>query len=461
MIGEIGSASNKLKVYRNNVLKNKKKNKLKLEKKKQVFIIKNKKKSKLKSFLMILLGFIFGFFENLANKSNKKNKENLKKDNIYASNKQNLHKHTILKKDNFTCSNSFSKNNLYKDNKITYITICKKEKNNNINKSEEQIKNDKICDFTNNYVILHKQINNNKFDTNLKTKLDKKQKKFVISKENYFLNKQLNKKENLNLQTCNNINIKNLNIKKIKKINNKINLLNEQKNTNKIVELKNQNKKEKNKNVLYDKKNILSNKEDISSKINNEDIKKGMDIISKHLKKQMKFIDEKKLFLKEYKEKINYKLKINYFSIFINNSLKAIASFLPITIFKNKLFGTLISTILINNTIKVMKNEIDLKNNAKIIVPKYLNEIENQNDIINSIYDVCLDSSKQVDLLKTQFIIKNHMYSETVEYKQALESLNLLEMKIEKSLEEIENIIKEKKQIEIQTKRKIYKIIKN
>ena len=225
--------------------------------------------------------------------------------------------------------------------------------------------------------------------------------------------------------------------------------------------VKNQNEVQNNLKINKEKNQEKIKQEKIQEQIDKEDVKRGIDIISKQLKNQKKFIDKEMEVLKKYKGKINDKLKINYFSMFLNNTFKMILSFLPISLFQNKLFGTLVSTILLNNSIKTMRNEINLKNNAKIIVPKYLTEIEKESDVINSTYDICIDSLEQIDLLKTEFTIKNHMYSKTQEYKVALESLTNIETQIKKTLEETEKLIKMKQEIEKNTKQKIYKIVKN
>lgn len=443
MNGEIGSLSNRLKIYKNNVLRNKKK-KLKLETKKQVIIIKHKKKSKIKTFLMVLIGFIFGFFENIANK--KQELKKVKSENIKYNTKENKFESIYNKKIKLNYVKSYSKDILYKKNKITYINKTIKF-DNNVKSKENKSTYNKIT----NYNILN---NTNK---NLIKKEDNDIKqnnlKIINKKIGIYSNKILNDKiklHNNKIDTC---------VKITKKGNDNILLFQQQTKNNKNV--KNQNEVQNNLKINKEKNQEKTNKEKIQEQIDKEDIKKGIDIISRQLKNQKKFIDKEMEVLKKYKGKINDKLKINYFSMFLNNTFKMILSFLPISLFQNKLFGTLVSTILLNNSIKTMRNEINLKNNAKIIVPKYLTDMEKESDVINSTYDICIDSLEQIDLLKTEFTIKNHMYSKTQEYKAALESLTNIETQIKKTLEETEKLIKMKQEIEKNTKQKIYKIVKS
>ena len=64
-MGEIGSLKNRFKVYKKNILLNKKKIKVKIKnyKEKNYKVNKIKKNSKIRNFFLIIIGFIFGFFD--------------------------------------------------------------------------------------------------------------------------------------------------------------------------------------------------------------------------------------------------------------------------------------------------------------------------------------------------------------------------------------------------------------
>ena len=484
MFGEIGSIANRLKIYKNNVLRNKKK-KIKIDKKKQTLIIKHKKQSKPKTFFMILVGFIFGFFENIADKSSKNNAKNVNKDN--KENEQNgNNKGTInvtnsiktitTQKIKLNYINENQKKLTYNNNKITYVSSAitienkKEEFSNNNNKqvTNQNLKsiqeNIKKTDSNAKGIEEQKNINS----TNLKKQDNKINENDADSQNLSSKNLKIDEIDSTKNENCNLDNSKN-------NMHNTITGLEEakaikQSENDTIIKVEEQSKENSEAkprtNELPNEKQSKSKKEvldehSISDEIDKEDIEKGMLFITKALKEQKKFIDKEMEVLKNYKGKINDKLKINYFSIFVNSTFNFMASILPIGVFKNKLFGSLVSGILLNNSIKTMRNEMNLKNNATIIVPEYLKQIEKQSDTINSIYDVCVDSLEQFDLLKTEFTIKNHMYSSTPEYKNAMQSLATMERQIKKSLEEAENLLKTKKEIEKQTKKKIYKIVRS
>ena len=176
--------------------------------------------------------------------------------------------------------------------------------------------------------------------------------------------------------------------------------------------------------------------------------------------KQEKEIEKIKKILEQYNGKIKDKLRINYFSNFVNNLFDFIINFFPLKIFKNKIFGRLINSILINNSIKNIRKNINLKNNATLIVPEYLSQIKKQEDLIDMTIDICEDSLNQFYSMKEEFMIYNKDYKETEQYKKIEKTLSAFENKIKIDLNMAKKLSKTKKQLEIETNQKIYKIVR-
>lgn len=78
-------------------------------------------------------------------------------------------------------------------------------------------------------------------------------------------------------------------------------------------------------------------------------------------------------------------------------------SLLPVSIFKNKLLGTLVSTIMINNSIKTMRKMVDPK--LRINYEMFLESYMDNKDIITRTYNVCSDSLNELSQLKDELIL--------------------------------------------------------
>lgn len=429
-MNEIGNISNRLRVYKNNVrrlkLKQEQSKKITHKKVKIYFKNKYKKESKISMLFLMLFGFIFGLFENIANKK-------IKSDNEQSNFK--LHKDKVI-----LVNYKTSKNYGIKKIVINQNALVKNENNiilsRNLNNSNEKNTN---VNFINNVEV-------KTFKSNLAVPLNNK----VMDEK-----PQL---KSIKVQNKNTKTILNIKLQKNKKNDSIIPvLLNPSVNINRR-KLKLQNDLPNKKQDKIAKKKIEANNDVIL--INKPDIEKGSKLIKKALKKQeeqLKEINEK---VSKFNYKIKDNLKINYFSRFITNTAKFLSSLLPIGVMQNKLFGSLISSILLNNSIKSMRSINDLKYKALYIVPDYLNQIKTEEDCIQPIIDVCIDSKEQFSYLKTEFLFNNKKYSKTIEYQNALKKINELEDSINKQYEEAKKLDLKVKKIKKESNEKIYKIIK-
>ena len=457
-MGEIGSLKNRFKVYRKNIFLNKKKIKVKIKnyKEKNYKVNKIKKNSKVRNFFLIIIGFIFGFFEYKSSKKNiSNNKSNSKKKIVSNNNFKKKDNQISLK--NFKISN---KVNIYKNffEQETYSL-----------KPIPNLRNDKKSDvdlvFISSNLLLNKS-HDNKFSL-------KKQNKNILNNSLKKSNKNSDKKTVVILHK------KGIGLQEVKPSNEleKDNQIKKQDN----VELEKDHKLNKNDklniemlNSLEEKKSTMienistlnSNKEKKTEKkeevfIDSRELEKGISIIKKNLIEQEKFFDKEYKIFNQNSGNIKSKLKINSFDTFIDRTLEVIYNLFPVALFKNKMLGTLVSSILINNSIKKIRKQTELNKNINVIVPEYLNQIKKQGQILESIFDVQEDSLNNLISLKVSFEINNHMYAGTDEYKKVLDKLNIVERKLKIDLEKTKDLINKKDSLEKVSKQKIYKLSKN
>lgn len=457
-MGEIGSLKNRFKVYRKNILLNKKKIKVKIKnyKKKNYKVNKIKKNSKVRNFFLIIIGFIFGFFEYKFSKKNISNNKSNSKKKIVSNN-------NFKKKDN-----QISLKNSKISNKVNIYTNVFEQETYSL-KPIPNLRNDKKSDV--NLVFISSNLLLNKSHDN----------KFSLKKQNKnILNNSLKKSnKNSDKKTVVILHKKGIGLQEVKPSNEleKDNQIKKQDN----VELEKDHKLNKNDKLNIEKLNSLeetkstmienistlnSNKEKKTEKkeevfIDSRELEKGISIIKKTLIEQEKFFDKEYKIFNQNSDNIKSKLKINSFDTFIDRTLEIIYNLFPVALFKNKMLGTLVSSILINNSIKKIRKQTELNKNINVIVPEYLNQIKKQGQILESIFDVQEDSLNNLISLKVSFEINNHMYAGTDEYKKVLDKLNIVERKLKIDLEKTKDLINKKDSLEKVSKQKIYKLSKN
>lgn len=457
-MGEIGSLKNRFKVYRKNIFLNKKKIKVKIKnyKEKNYKVNKIKKNSKVRNFFLIIIGFIFGFFEYKFSKKNISNNKSNSKKKIVSNN-------NFKKKDN-----QISLKNSKISNKVNIYTNVFEQETYSL-KPIPNLRNDKKSDvdlvFISSNLLLNKS-HDNKFSL-------KKQNKNILNNSLKESNKNSDKKTVVILHK------KGIGLQEVKPSNEleKDNQIKKQDN----VELEKDHKLNKNDKLNIEKLNSLeetkstmienistlnSNKEKKIEKkeevsIDSRELEKGISIIKKTLIEQEKFFDKEYKIFNQNSDNIKSKLKINSFDTFIDRTLEVIYNLFPVALFKNKMLGTLVSSILINNSIKKIRKQTELNKNINVIVPEYLNQIKKQGQILESIFDVQEDSLNNLISLKVSFEINNHMYAGTDEYKKVLDKLNIVERKLKIDLEKTKDLINKKDSLEKVSKQKIYKLSKN
>ncbi len=150
------------------------------------------------------------------------------------------------------------------------------------------------------------------------------------------------------------------------------------------------------------------------------------------------------------KAKIKNKQRVHFRGVskmFFNFS-KLTIGFTIIRKFKNRIVGTVLGAVLINNGIRGLRNAIKL-NKRRVLYYKYsdiVNEIVKQKSTIAVIQKLYTDSLKQTATLKKEFIEKfQDDLAKSPDYKEILDKLDLVEKEI---MMKQESLKENKKQID-------------
>ena len=218
----------------------------------------------------------------------------------------------------------------------------------------------------------------------------------------------------------------------------------------KIIEMK---KKE-----LFNKKNLNVNfkkeekkeekpksKEYKKEEIVTKEFIKAKEYVLNNIIAQNKFLDDyfKKINVSNNKKKTIFSSLFSFSKTIMNFTI----SLLPISIFKNKMLGTLVSTIMINNSIKSMRKMLNPQ--MTINYEMFLEDYLDNKSIINNIYNLCNNSLEELNTFKTEILFLNNYK----DYQTLLKQIDLIEY----------NIIKQKEKLQMKIKKldKVYVKIKN
>lgn len=297
------------------------------------------------------------------------------------------------------------------DNKLEQKFI--KEANNKLKEFDEQIKNieNKIVN-TNQYNHFYDLENELKY---LRKKIEKLKEKydeikdyldFKIECDKYELCKSPKKIDEM-LEKIEK-NLKSIEIKKKELLNKKENNKNEEKKEKKETKRQEEKKEEK--------------------KQETDDIIKAQQLILNNIINQNKYFDD---YMKKIEKSSNKKRTIisslsNLSKVILNFTI----SLLPISLFKNKLFGTLVSSIMINNSLKTMRRM--LNPSLKIDYELFLDHYYNSKNILYDTYQMCNNSLQELTLLKEELLVFDQN-----DIKQLLIEINLIENNIKKQIKSL------------------------
>ncbi len=209
-------------------------------------------------------------------------------------------------------------------------------------------------------------------------------------------------------------------------------------------EMLNKKEEDKQKNIEEKKetKKQKEKKEEKKEKI--DDIIKAQQLILNNIMNQNKYFDD---YMKKISKTTNKKRTIlsslsNLSTIILNFTV----SLLPVSLFKNKLLGTLVSSIMINNSLKTMRRI--LNPSLKVDYQLFIDNYYNSKNILFDTYQMCDNSLQELTLLKQELLVFDQN-----DIKQLLFQIELIENNIKNQMKSL-NIKKE-------TIEKVYVKIKN
>ena len=160
-------------------------------------------------------------------------------------------------------------------------------------------------------------------------------------------------------------------------------------------------------------------KEEKKEKIN--DIIKAQQLILNNIINQNKYFDD---YMKKISKSTNKKRTIlSSLSNFANVVLNFTVSLLPVSLFKNKLLGTLVSSIMINNSLKTMRRM--LNPSLKVDYQLFIDNYYNSKNILSDTYQMCDNSLQELTLLKEELLVFDQN-----DIKQLLFQIELIENNI-------------------------------
>ena len=159
-----------------------------------------------------------------------------------------------------------------------------------------------------------------------------------------------------------------------------------------------------------------------------DDIIKAQQLILNNIINQNKYFED---YMKKIEKSSNKKRTIisslsNLSKVILNFTI----SLLPISLFKNKLFGTLVSSIMINNSLKTMRRM--LNPSLKIDYELFLDHYYNSKNILYDTYQMCNNSLQELTLLKEELLVFDQN-----DIKQLLIEINLIENNIKKQIKSL------------------------
>ncbi len=197
----------------------------------------------------------------------------------------------------------------------------------------------------------------------------------------------------------------------------------------KLIEIKKQElltKKEINKEEKVQKEKKKEQKEEAKQKKQEvDDIIKAQQLVLNNIINQNKYFDD---YMKKISKSTNKKRTIlNSLSNFASVILNFTVSLLPVSLFKNKLIGTLVSSIMINNSIKTMRRMLNPK--LKINYQLFIDNYNDSKSILYDIYDMCINSLEELNDLKKDLSLYDQK-----EIKELLFQIELIENNIKNQI---------------------------
>ena len=180
--------------------------------------------------------------------------------------------------------------------------------------------------------------------------------------------------------------------------------------------------------VNEEKKKAPVNLEEKPKKENKVDLEtiKAQELVVENIIEQNRYLEEyfQKITKATNRKKTLFSSLLNFSKSIVNFAV----SLFPIFLFKNKLLGSLVSTIMLNNSIKTMRKMVDPSLEMKYLL---LEEYKNHQQMVIDIYKISNNSLMELADLKKQLV----SFYNSNEAKLLLEQITTIEESIIKQLE--------------------------
>ena len=179
-------------------------------------------------------------------------------------------------------------------------------------------------------------------------------------------------------------------------------------------------------------------------------------LIDENIKKNKQKVDELKKEMKELHPILRKQTFLGKLKTYMSGITKSVLSFLPMKLFKNKTIGILTSSVLINNSIRSMRNTmrkeeyfLDYLNYERVN-----NKITSTISDMDKIYYICEDSLEHISSFRTELLGK---YEMNEDLEKILNEISSIEINVMKKMNSIENTKEDLKEKREEVKQKILK----
>ena len=181
----------------------------------------------------------------------------------------------------------------------------------------------------------------------------------------------------------------------------------------------------KNKELSKENKQVKKKDKKVKENKKYDDLIIAQQLILNNIINQNKLFDE---YMKKLSKTTNKKQTIlSYFSNLSSIVLNFTISLFPFTFFKNKFLGSLVSSIMINNSIKTMRRI--LNPNLNLNYQMFIDSYYDSQNILFDIYKTCENSLQELSILKQELLLYNYD-----DVKNLLIQIEIIENNLERQM---------------------------
>ena len=160
-------------------------------------------------------------------------------------------------------------------------------------------------------------------------------------------------------------------------------------------------------------------------------------LIEDYIKNEISKVNKEIKKINKLASKNRKKSSLLLFRKVFKTTLRFGVTLIPLSLFKNKLLGNLLSMVVLNNKIRSMRNIVKKQDVNYIDVEYLIDNIKKNKDIIDKNMSICDDSLYQLISLKEEFVNEYKEYMNLDEVKKTMDSIEILENTLVKQKEKL------------------------